>query len=199
MAISYVGFPNDGKRKNQAKKSMDLVLGKVGKANKYLNDLKNAFPKNQLGAFPKGFENNYIKWFGVLNENRINRVASQVHELFKQLTKGTLSVHYLGKECERDDFAYTEDANNGSLNNASLHLCQQFFTAPILGMNSQTGTLIHELTHIVFNTDDHAYGYKKDPDDPEKKTCIDLAKENPAKAIDNADNYEYFIESFPDK
>ena len=46
-------------------------------------------------------------------------------------------------------------------------------------MNSQPGTIIHELSHFkdVMDTDDHSYGDKKK-----------LARNNPSKARTNADN-----------
>jgi hypothetical protein len=52
------------------------------------------------------------------------------------------------------------------------------------------GTLIHETSHftIVAGTDDHAYG---------QSSCQSLAQNDPARAVDNADNHEYIAENNP--
>jgi peptidyl-Lys metalloendopeptidase len=51
-------------------------------------------------------------------------------------------------------------------------------------------TLIHEMSHftVVAGTDDWAYG---------ESAAAKLAKNNPTKAVDNADSHEYFAESNP--
>ncbi|NEP55036.1 MAG: hypothetical protein F6K65_42145, partial [Moorea sp. SIO3C2] len=118
------------------------------------------------------------------------QVADNIHTMLKNLTTSKITISYLGNNCNPEDYAYTEDIGHGSLNDVTVHLCNQYFLSPLLGKNSQTGTLIHEFTHIIFHTDDHDYG-------PEQ--CKQLAINNPALAIDNADNYEYFIESQSDK
>jgi len=56
--------------------------------------------------------------------------------------------------------------------------------------DSQAGTLIHEMSHftVVANTDDFVYG---------QTGARNLADTNPANAIMNADNHEYFAENNP--
>jgi peptidyl-Lys metalloendopeptidase len=55
------------------------------------------------------------------------------------------------------------------------------------GIDSKSGTIIHELAHfsILAGTTDHAYG---------QSTCKSLAQSNPAKALMNSDNLQYFVE-----
>lgn len=190
MAIEYVNFENNNRKLNEAESGMKHVLSKVGKANKYLNDLKNAVENGRLDGEPKDFEKAYITWFGALDNDRVVQVAKNVHDMLHQLTNSRITIHYLGDECEAGDYAYTDSSGHGSLNGVNVNLCAAYFTAPLLGSNSQTGTIIHELTHIIFDTDDHEYS---------QEDCKELARNNPARAIDNADNYEYFIESHPDK
>jgi hypothetical protein len=48
-------------------------------------------------------------------------------------------------------------------------------------------TIYHELTHKVGKTKDHCYGVD---------LCRKLAKSEPRKAIENADNFGYFMKSF---
>ena len=58
------------------------------------------------------------------------------------------------------------------------------------GTDSKGGTLIHEMSHfnVVGSTNDWVYG---------QTGAASLAKSNPAKATDNADNHEYFGENTP--
>jgi peptidyl-Lys metalloendopeptidase len=56
------------------------------------------------------------------------------------------------------------------------------------GTDSRWGILIHEASHLAANTRDHAY---------RPTGALRLAKDNPARAAENADNYEYFVETLP--
>lgn len=69
----------------------------------------------------------------------------------------------------------------------TIYLCRVFWTAPALGTDSQAGTLVHETSHfnVVSGTNDWVYG---------TTGAQDLAKTDPTKALDNADNHEYFAE-----
>jgi len=68
-----------------------------------------------------------------------------------------------------------------------IYLCKAFWSAPMTGRDSKAGTLVHEMSHFyaVASTDDWAYG---------ATAAHNLAVNQPSKAIDNADNYEYFAE-----
>jgi peptidyl-Lys metalloendopeptidase len=72
----------------------------------------------------------------------------------------------------------------------TIYLCSVFWTAPLTGTDSKAGTLIHEMSHfnVVAGTDDYVYG---------QAGAKNLAITNPAQAIDNADNHEYFAENNP--
>lgn len=59
--------------------------------------------------------------------------------------------------------------------------------APFYGGISQVGTLLHEASHAVGNTEDLEYG---------PAYCKRLAQHSPAQARRNADNYGFYIESF---
>jgi hypothetical protein len=69
-----------------------------------------------------------------------------------------------------------------------LGLCPSFFRAGDSGYDTRWGVLIHEASHIAAGTRDHAYG--------PQATAI-LAKQDPIRAAENADNYEYFVETLP--
>ena len=62
---------------------------------------------------------------------------------------------------------------------------RRFWGAPMTGVDTKPGTLIHEMSHVLSGTDDWAYGQSE---------AHTLAVNNPALAIDNADNHEYYGE-----
>jgi len=71
----------------------------------------------------------------------------------------------------------------------TIYCCSAFWPAPVAGgWDTKAGTLIHELSHFddICGTRDHAYG---------TNNCRALARNNPAQAVNNADNYEYYCES----
>ncbi|WP_237213343.1 M35 family metallopeptidase [Falsiroseomonas oryziterrae] len=67
-------------------------------------------------------------------------------------------------------------------------VCPPFFSAPDEGQDSRYGALIHEMTHVAANTADHAY---------QPAAAERLPKVAPLRAADNADNYQYFVETLP--
>ncbi|CAE6447225.1 unnamed protein product, partial [Rhizoctonia solani] len=69
-----------------------------------------------------------------------------------------------------------------------IHLCSAFWNVPMTGTDSKAGTLIHEQTHFSVNggTRDYAYG---------QRNCRSLAASHPDRAVQNADNHEYFAEN----
>jgi peptidyl-Lys metalloendopeptidase len=68
-----------------------------------------------------------------------------------------------------------------------------FFKAPWAGIDSKPGTIVHETSHLTRATIDQQFG-----DPPHfahgEQNAIQLALTDPAKAIANGDNYEYFAE-----
>lgn len=84
--------------------------------------------------------------------------------------------------CPGGRFAYARERD------LVLGLCPPYFRARMEGTDSRWGILIHEATHIAANTRDHVY---------RPNGALVLAKENAARAAENADNYEYFVETLP--
>lgn len=68
-----------------------------------------------------------------------------------------------------------------------IFVAAAFFDAPTTGVDSQAGTVIHELTHLSKKraVDDLAYG---------TTDAMALAARNPVDARKNADNFQYFVE-----
>lgn len=66
-----------------------------------------------------------------------------------------------------------------------IYLGRDFWNAPLSGRDCRAGVIVHELSHEELYTDDHYYGEIK---------ARHLAANDPDKAGDNADNWEYFAE-----
>jgi peptidyl-Lys metalloendopeptidase len=86
------------------------------------------------------------------------------------------------QSCARGPFAYTRTAG------LVLGFCQGFFNAADSGRDSRFGIVIHEVSHAALGTIDAGYG----PD-----AGMKLGREEPERAVQNADNYEYFVEFLP--
>jgi hypothetical protein len=82
--------------------------------------------------------------------------------------------------CPGGRFAYARERD------LVLGLCPPYFRARMEGTDSRWGILIHEASHVAANTRDHVY---------RPNGALTLAKDNPAQAAENADNYEYFVET----
>ena len=124
----------------------------------------------------------YREWFGVINNRRLYTVHRVYWDIPYYLVHSNNVVDFVhhGAHCRPGDFAYT------CYQCDYISFCDSYFRAPLVGFNSKMGTIIHELTHTVKNTDDHEYGMHD---------CRVLAVNNPDLAVDNADNYEYYSES----
>lgn len=126
----------------------------------------------------------FEKWFGQMNEGRLKRVKDLIDKIHTAYEDNNIVLIKGGDMCDIDDYAYVSENDK----KYEIHLCDQFFlTDDETKFNSTMGTIIHELTHIVGNTEDHEYG---------EDDCVILAQNEPDKAIDNADNYEFYCESF---
>ena len=122
----------------------------------------------------------YKKWMGTWTEDRYNRVRAT----FRKIDHDADNVTYDG-DCDIEGaYAYVhgDDPNR-------IWLCDLFWDAPTTGFNSKAGTIVHEESHFYINggTSDFAYG---------TEDCKELAKNDPYRAVRNADNYAYFVESF---
>lgn len=84
------------------------------------------------------------------------------------------------RACEGAIVAYASPATG------AMGFCPRFFRMPERGLDSRFGTVVHELSHVVADTEDFAYGPRR---------AEALARENPGLAVRNADNLQYFVES----
>jgi peptidyl-Lys metalloendopeptidase len=129
----------------------------------------------------------YTRWFGACDAARHNTVhncLSQTHNFLRT----TYPVDCQGSSCSANTYAYVYPTDT----TRTIYVCAVFWkvTTANCVMDSQPGTLIHEASHFnnVCSTGDYAYGIVN---------CENLAKNNPANAIRNADNYCFFTDSCP--
>lgn len=131
----------------------------------------------------------YRTWFGLYDASRYSSVSLR-YESISGAARGTVKFNCTGSgscggvpaACDPGDYAFT--CGGGA--NQTIWLCGGFWRAPAMGRDSQAGTLVHELSHW-FGTRDFAYTCPR---------CQDLASRDPATAVRNADNTEYFAENF---
>lgn len=139
--------------------------------------------RDYLNAVPvanRPTDSAYLTWFGAYTSGRYSTVQSHftaIHSAF-----ASQSVDFF---CDCTSSAYAYVYTNRPY---EIHLCNAFWNAPNLGIDSKAGTLVHEMSHftVVAGTSDYAYG---------TSACQRLASTNPKKAINNADSHEYFAET----
>jgi len=135
-------------------------------------------PTSQRSTAPR-----YVQWFGIYTESRYALVESNFDAISDALSQKNVTF-----DCGCDEpFAYAYIYLSRPY---EIYLCGLFWSAPRLGIDSQAGTIVHEISHFrdVAGTEDHAYG---------QNGAMDLAFRYPVLAIDNADNYLYFAENTP--
>lgn len=134
----------------------------------------------------------YRKWLdgkttGFLNTFRRKWRLNKVKKIFSKMVTFLIKEKTIFKDYELDDgekdttFAYVY--TKSKLRN--IYLGGAFWSAPMVGRDSKAGTIIHELTHMLSGTKDHTY---------ELDEMLELASKKPHKAIDNANNLEYYAE-----
>lgn len=133
----------------------------------------------QLTTSPGTSNTLYNDWFGTFDQGRYDTVIDHYSDINKVLETETVTYDLSGTGCQPSYYAYTYSGSR------TIWLCSQYLSAPQIGTDCKFGTLIHEWSHAVSNTDDHAYG---------ETNASNLANTDPGKAIDNADNHEYFTE-----
>lgn len=135
---------------------------------------------NYLNANIQG--SRYKKWFGTYSSTRYATARSHFANIKNALDTKPVVVDC---SCRQSYYAYVYPSQP-----YKIYVCNAFWSAPMSGTDSKGGTLIHELSHfnVVAATDDHAYG---------QSAAASLAISNPTRALDNADNHEYFAENTP--
>lgn len=137
--------------------------------------------KSYLDAGTRG--SRYTWWFGSYTSSRYGTVRTHFTNI-----RSALSSQPYTFDCsctESGTYAYVYPTRP-----YRVYLCGAFWSAPNTGTDSRAGTLVHETSHfnVVAGTDDWGYG---------QSAAHSLATSNPSRAVDNADNHEYFAENTP--
>ena len=125
-----------------------------------------------------------IEWFGAYNSHRADTVESVYLNTKNYLTRNVVTYDFtngLVTCAAKNWMAYTSHGSK------TVYLCGPHGYDGATKLCSTTeiskeDTLVHEWTHASVGTKDYKYGTDK---------CKQLAKDDPAKAIDNADNYAF--------
>ncbi len=135
---------------------------------------------NNLPVASRSTDTAYRTWFGSYTSSRYSTVQSHYTAIHSAFATKTVEFY-----CDCTDSAYAYVYSNQPY---KIHLCNAFWNAPNLGIDSKAGTLVHEMSHfnVTAGTSDYAYG---------TSACQSLANSNPKKAINNADSHEYFAET----
>jgi peptidyl-Lys metalloendopeptidase len=135
----------------------------------YLNSISSGTPR-------------YTTWFGTYSSTNLGTARSHFNAI-----KSAFDTKSVIVDCSCNDsyYAYVYPASP-----YKIYVCNAFWSAPNTGTDSKAGTLVHEMSHfnVVAATDDHAYG---------QTNAKNLAISSPTRALDNADNHEYFAENTP--
>ncbi|MEW6367665.1 MAG: M35 family metallo-endopeptidase [Acidobacteriota bacterium] len=136
---------------------------------------------SHLASNPNG-SSLYTYWFGTYTSSRFNTVKAHYNSIWDAFVNKSV-VYDCG--CKKRYYAYVYPNQP-----YKIYVCKVFWTAPNLGRDSRAGTLVHEMSHfyVTASTDDYVYG---------ATGAHNLAVSDPTKAIDNADNHEYFAEDQP--
>lgn len=122
-------------------------------------------------------DSGYTTWFGTYSATNYATATSHFNSIYSVFNSKKVTFY-----CDCTDSAYAYVYANQPYN---IHLCNAFWSAPLTGIDSKGGTLVHECSHftVVAGTDDWAYG---------TTGCQRLSTK---KKLDNADCHEYFAET----
>ena len=126
----------------------------------------------------------FTTWFGPATTARLNTAKSHYVSIDSAMDQGGGAVT-VDCTCKQSYYAFVYPDKP-----YQIHVCRAFWTAPMTGTDSKAGTLIHEMSHFnaTAGTNDWVYG---------QSGAKSLAISDPDKALDNADNHEYFAENNP--
>lgn len=169
------------------------VANAVARATTWANDAYNLVNNNEQ-ALRNNPPSPYLTWFGAFEQGRYQRVRGVLDGVrFKLNSDSTLTAY-----CRIDPAAPCDDAGDIAATDARVRgdfnvwFCNAFFALPAnVGFDTQAGSVLHEMTHSIGNAEDIPGGYGP-------ANAANLATNTPARAVDNADNYEFFVEQLYD-
>ena len=121
----------------------------------------------------------FRRWFGASPVAPVRRNLLLIRDYLATRRPPQIACN-APQACPSGRFAYTMTQSG------AMGFCELFFRARQDGFDTAAGIVIHEVSHAAARTRDIAYSVRG---------AAVLAKEDPASAAVNADNYEYFVES----
>ncbi|KAL1920387.1 uncharacterized protein VTP21DRAFT_764 [Calcarisporiella thermophila] len=169
-----------------------MVMGAnfIGCSTQQQNIIKEAIPSAQqyakstlsyLESHPSG-TNRYKTWNGAYDSGRHETLIDH----YRKISSNDFNAFTYDCSCDRPNvYAFVYPNRFGE-----IHLCPQFWRAPLTGSDSKAGTLVHEAAHFTANgySRDYAYG---------QSANRQLAANSPDKALFNSDSKEYLSENNP--
>lgn len=139
--------------------------------------------KDELQKWNKSTKNSVKTWFGSDDQKTKQTLVERISKMEKKLKGYSANNFKLAKNSKQGLYAYVNPQDD-----KKIYLGKAFFKAKSTGIDSQMGTIAHEMSHFnsVAGTQDHVYG---------AANAKQLATKSSTLALDNADNFEYFIES----
>ena len=136
-----------------------------------------SLPQNERAGSPR-----YLQWFGSYNSANYSEALDTYAKSEELMASG--EVEFLC-DCDEPFYAFIRRTQPFKVN-----LCTFYWSAPRNGTDSRAGTILHELSHFneAGGTEDHAYG---------AALASSLARNDPSRAVNNADSIEYFAENTP--
>jgi peptidyl-Lys metalloendopeptidase len=126
----------------------------------------------------------YTTWFGAYTSSRYGTASQHFVAIDTAMDQNSGQIT-INCGCNQNYYAYVYPTKP-----YEIYVCRAFWSAPLAGTDSKGGTLIHEMSHfnVTAGTDDIVYG---------QTGAKNLAASDPAGALNNADNHEYFAENKP--
>lgn len=137
----------------------------------------------------------FERWFGKYSPAAEEKVRATLKSIARGIRSGAVTARCARvspQDCDVGTYAYVFRDEEYVLN-----ICPAFFRQPFMSFlrpgtersdnGSKAGTIVHEISHfeVIASTEDHCYS---------RSECSDMAIRSPARAIENADSYQYFVE-----
>ncbi len=137
----------------------------------------------------------YGRWFGNYSDENAEVVRESLKAIISAMRSGAVTLHCeqpTDYGCNDGEYAWVYPHRP-----FEVRLCPRFFDLPPLtalqpgqrrsDYGTREGTMVHEISHFlrVANTYDHCYS---------RRECREMALDDPALAIENADSYQYYTE-----
>lgn len=138
--------------------------------------------KSELLRWDDKAKGNFKLWFNTTDDAARNLILKRIDQVLDLNRQYTASNFLPALQSKPNRYAYVH-GNDPS----HIHLDALYSRAPLKGTASQAGTLTHEMSHFL-GTKDISYG-----EIPSRVTAL----LRPESALNNADNFEFYVEGAP--